>query len=573
MKSEHLSQDKNVIDRVLLLSFILLILVFSTFKIFQDDDIFWHLATGKYIVENKSIPSSEVFSYTESDVKWIPFEWGWDLVTYSIYNLGGFVALSLFRTLLITATFGFLLMAMKKLKVSTGLIYFSLLLVAIALLPRMSIRPHLFSYLGYAYLIYIFTIVRIEENKFWLLYSIPFVFLLWANIHMSVMLSFVVFILFVIFFFRKEKSNRTPNQKNIRKIFIILIATTVAMIINPHHINTYIYAYEHSSMDMLQNINEWRSPFASDRGIYNIIYFLFLALSLYALYNLWKKKDYFSSLVIILTAVNSFRAVRFTAEFLILSVVFIVVAYDYLYRKAFTEKIHRIINGTITILIILLLYFSYTNVFYSKVIKSNYRETGFGINERFFPVKMFDFIRRVGVEQIGSKPFNSLNIGGYFVWNFPDRKNFIDSRNVSEKRYDLYKEINATRVGFDTKLKQLGIDYVLYSVPTMTLNASILEKTIISYLSTNSDWKLIYWDDISFLFVKNEMKFANLIEQNEYKYLNPYKFIFQTKEFLDTYQKDKNRFMQEVIRKQNEDPESKILKDIVKKLNIEVKIN
>lgn len=572
MKSDFLNQDKGVIDKILLLLFILLIIVFSTFKIFQDDDIFWHLATGRYIVENKSIPSTEIFSYTESDVKWIPFEWGWDVVTFGIYNLGGYIALSLFRSILIIATFYLLLITMKRLGVSTSLIYFSLLLVAIALLPRMSIRPHLFSYLGYAFLIYVITVVRTEENKFRLLYSIPFVFLLWANIHMSVMLSFVIVILFAVFYYRKEKNSKVPDQNRIKTIFIVLITTIIAMLINPHHINTYIYAYEHSSMDMLQNINEWRSPFASDRGIYNIIYFLFLVLSIYSVYKLWKKKDYFSSLIIILTAGNSFRAVRFTAEFLILSVVFIVIVYEPIFKKLFSEKRLRVINGALAVIIVFMLYLSYTNVLYSKVIKSNFRETGFGVNEKFFPVKMLNFVRENGVEQIGNKPFNSLNIGGYFIWNFPEKKNFIDSRNVSEKRYDLYKELNATRVSFEGKLKQLGIDYVLYSVPIMTLNASVLEKSIIPYLSASADWRLIYWDDISFLFVKNETKFANLIKQYEYKYLNPYKYIFQPKEFLEAYQNDRDRFMMEIIRKQNEDPQSKILKDIIKRLNIEIKI-
>ncbi|MGB9697452.1 MAG: hypothetical protein ACP5P3_07780 [Ignavibacteria bacterium] len=573
MKPGHLSQNKNITDNILLLLFILLLIVFSTFKVFQDDDIFWHLATGRYIVENKSIPSTDIFSYIESDTKWIPFEWGWDVATFAIYNLGGYVALSLFRTLLIIATFGLLLMTMKKLELSTGLIYSSLLLVAIALLPRMSIRPHLFSYLGYAFLIYIITVVRTDENKFRLLYSIPFIFLVWANVHMSVMLSLVVVVLFAVFYYRKEKNNKTPNQNKIKTILIILIATAIAMIVNPHHINTYIYAYEHSSMDMLQNINEWRSPFASDRGIYNIIYFLFLALSVYSVYKLLKKRDYFPALVIVLTAANSFRAVRFTAEFLLLSVVFIVIAYEPIFRKVFSEKQLGIINGGLTIIIVLLLYFSYTNELYSKVIKSNFRETGFGINEKFFPVKMFDFIRKTRIEQIGSNPFNSLNIGGYFIWNFPERKNFIDSRNISEKRYNLYKELNAVRSGFDARLKQLGIDYILYSAPTMTLNASVLEKTIIAYLSTSPEWKLLYWDDISFLFVKNETKFANLIKQYEYKYLNPYKYIFQSKDFIESYNNDKDGFMQEVIRKQSEDFQSKILRDIVKRLNIEVKIN
>lgn len=567
--------DFKKTQNLLLLVFFILLTVFSTFKIFQDDDIFWHLATGRYIVENATIPSTDVFTYTPGDVQWIPFEWGWDVITYGIYNAGGYVSLSIFRTILLIGTFIFLVLSLRKLGVNHTLIYISLLLVSIAILPRMSIRPHLFSYLGYAFLVYIFTIVKLDEGKIKLLYIIPVVFLFWANMHMSVMLSFVVLVLFIAFYYFREKKRKTPGVKNIRIMLLVLLATFLAMMINPHHINTFIYAYEHSTMDMLQNINEWRSPFSSDRGIYNVIYFLFLILSVYSLFDLAKKKDYFPILVIILTAINSFRAVRFTTDFLLFSVVFVTVSLDSLWKKVVSEKHLSVVNIILVIFSLVLSYFSYTNDFYSKVIKSNFRETGFGINEKFFPVKMFDFIKATKLEQIGSKPFNSLNIGGYFVWSFPGQKNFIDSRNVSEKRYNLYKELNAARIGFDAKLKQLGIDYVLYSVPTMTLNPSILEKSIIGYLSTSAEWKLLYWDDISFLFVKNEMKFANLINQYEYKYLNPYKYIFyisQPKDFLESYNKDKEGFMREVSRKQEEEPQGKILNYIINKLNIEVKV-
>lgn len=558
----------------LLVAFIILLTIFSTFKIFQDDDIFWHLATGRYILENKSIPSTDIFTYMDTDIKWIPCEWGWDIITYSIYNFGGYVALSIFRTLLLIMTFVFLILSLRNLNVNQFLIYVSLLLVSIAILPRMSIRPHLFSYLGYAFLIYVFTSVNLDEKKFKLLYIVPIVFLFWANIHMSVMLGFAIVLLFTVFYLIKKK---TYNLKQVKFTLWILVVTFLMMMINPHNIYTYIYVYENLSADMLQNINEWRSPFSSDRSVYNIIYFLFLILSVYSMFYLIKKKDYFPLLVIVLTSVNSLKAVRFIPDFLLLSIVFITASLGPLWEKVVLRKhtysINRILNITLLIIFLGLSYFSYTNEFYSKFIKSNFRETGFGINERFFPVKMFNFMKETNLEQIGSKPFNSFNIGGYFVWEFPGLKNFIDSRITSEKRYNLYRELNGVNVGFEAKLKQLGIDYVLYNIPTMTLNASVLDKTIIAYLSTNPDWKLLYWDDISFLFVKNEMKFTNLIKQYEYKYLNPYKYIFQSKNFFESYNNDKNGFVQEVMRKQSEDPQSKILKDIIRRLNIGIKVN
>ncbi|MBN1582364.1 MAG: hypothetical protein JXA89_16780, partial [Anaerolineae bacterium] len=36
-----------------------------------DPDFWWHLATGRYIVETGTIPRHDVFSYTATDHKWI----------------------------------------------------------------------------------------------------------------------------------------------------------------------------------------------------------------------------------------------------------------------------------------------------------------------------------------------------------------------------------------------------------------------------------------------------------------------------------------------------------------------
>ena len=43
-----------VFDYALLAAFAVFIVFFTTFKISGDDDVFWHLATGRYIVAKVS---------------------------------------------------------------------------------------------------------------------------------------------------------------------------------------------------------------------------------------------------------------------------------------------------------------------------------------------------------------------------------------------------------------------------------------------------------------------------------------------------------------------------------------
>ena len=92
-------------DYGLFILFSIFIILLTTFKITGDDDVFWHLATGRYIVENHHVPSADIFGYVTNGQQWMPFEWGWDVLTYGIYNLGGYTALSVFRTLIFLLIF------------------------------------------------------------------------------------------------------------------------------------------------------------------------------------------------------------------------------------------------------------------------------------------------------------------------------------------------------------------------------------------------------------------------------------------------------------------------------------
>ncbi len=78
------------------ISLIICVFFIVSYKITFDDDFFWHLASGRFIVENKYVPDKDVFGHVTSGVEWIPFEWGWDVLTYSLYEIGGYNAILLF---------------------------------------------------------------------------------------------------------------------------------------------------------------------------------------------------------------------------------------------------------------------------------------------------------------------------------------------------------------------------------------------------------------------------------------------------------------------------------------------
>lgn len=68
-------------------------------------DVWWHLATGRWIVEKGAIPREDPFSYTRSGAPWRYVSWTADLALYGLWRLGGAGALCLAKGALAGITF------------------------------------------------------------------------------------------------------------------------------------------------------------------------------------------------------------------------------------------------------------------------------------------------------------------------------------------------------------------------------------------------------------------------------------------------------------------------------------
>ena len=55
----------------------------------DDMDTWWHMAAGRWIVENGRVPYTDTLSYTVPDNPWINLQWLFDVLLYGVYSLGG----------------------------------------------------------------------------------------------------------------------------------------------------------------------------------------------------------------------------------------------------------------------------------------------------------------------------------------------------------------------------------------------------------------------------------------------------------------------------------------------------
>jgi len=573
-KDSAVPAENKYVTYGLLGLFLVLVFFAVSYQISGDDDLFWHLATGRYIVENKVVPDKDVFGHITSGTEWIPFEWGWDILTYGLYNIGGYNAILLFRSLAFCFIFLLLYLLLRKFKVNSFLSVFTLFVLLVAIMDRFSPRPHILTYIFFVVLLCIllsYKYIDREKYRKWL-YFVPLIFLLWANSHMGVLAGGLILFVFTITetitYFKPSSFTsveiKALGKNELRNLWIIAIASAFMLLINPHGINTYIYAYSHTKMKMLESVNEWQSPFSSklDFGFIITLYKIFIFSGILVLYYAFKKKDLLFALMYISFAIYSVRAIRFTVDYELIMSVFIIISISYILSKIRSVDFRRIFNGNIlkgalAVFIIYIITLIPNNEIYQKI--KYYRVSGWGINSDFIPVQLFDFMKE---NKISGTPYNHFGTGGYLVWNFPNEKNFIDSRNLNDEIHSEYDAIMVMQPGFERKLEERGVDYVVYLDPDLIRRPNELKRLITSYLSNSKKWKLLFWDDKSMLFVKDISKFADVITKYEYKIIDPYDFLFNKPEFENRIKLDPDAAGTELKRKQDSEPNGYLFQNL-----------
>ena len=548
-----------------------LIIFFGISKITGDDDIFWHLATGKWVIEHRTIPAHDVFGLISQDQTWIPFEWGWDVVSYALYSLtGNYMGVQLLPVLIYLVIFTLLVSIMRKLKITPSLILLILLLTLIVSLDRLTPRPHVISLLGITLIIYLYTnsrysVPRTIKRLWWL----PVIFCLWTNAHPGVITGFLLlFILYlseiVFFFAQRGKSTASVlyplDVKSLLIMGTLVLLCAVGMMLNPQGISTFVYTYTHTQMKLLGVIREWSPPFGADTPSSGPLwaYKIMIVVGGVSIYYSIRRKDFLPILLYVAFGLFSLRAVRFMADFAIGTAIGTAAGLNEISRRYSRPLRFFVESKVLMVILILFMLFSIVTVpgnsFYDRI--NYYRRFGFGIDREFFSTHMMDFLKKNGIK---GNVFNNLDIGGLLMWERFGEKNFIDSRNLSDDHAKEYYSILTMQPGFEEKLKRYDIDYVVLHLHDLLSSPNVMQLSLISYCSTHRDqWKLVYWDDRAFLYLKNVPKFNGVIRQYEYKMFDPYLYAFRRSEFDSLRTANPIVVQGEIRRKLTEDPEGKI---------------
>lgn len=156
------------------------LLLNSAALLLNDPDTYWHLAAGRWIVENRTFPHTDPFSWTHNGEPWITMEWLAQVSYLGAKNVAGWTGVSTLAAAAIATAFGLLTRAL--LRRLTPLPVLLLVLPAIILtFPHMLARPHVLAFpVMVAWTAGLVRAVDEDRPPPWLLLPIMVV---WANVH------------------------------------------------------------------------------------------------------------------------------------------------------------------------------------------------------------------------------------------------------------------------------------------------------------------------------------------------------------------------------------------------------
>ncbi len=342
------------------LYFFVPIFVSTILNIDRENDIWFLLNHGKYVLQN-GFPTIEPFSMHQG-FSFVMQQWLSAVIFYLVYNfLGkyGLFLLMIFVNILILFLLYKLCMKLSDNRFRLSVIISSIttILLEIFLLPR----PQIFTYVNLISVLYIMeSVYRNKSSK--LVYLLPLISLLQINLHASLWFLLFLFMLPYIIYFIIAKI-KDKKSYHLSKLFIIIIVMFLVGFINPYGIKNISYVFTSYGDFYINNmVIEMFSPFRM-LGINNFaFYYVYLILFFtIAIYIVNKKGELFLPHMLLFIGVSylAITSLRNAALLIIGTIPFLAWYLKNLFPK--TKEKKAVLNSKskiqyISIIIFLLIY-------------------------------------------------------------------------------------------------------------------------------------------------------------------------------------------------------------------------
>jgi len=380
----------------------LIVLLVGASHYSADPDIWWRLKTGEWILEHAQVPLYDIFSEGGAGRVWIEFNWLFDVIIYLLYKATGSYSGVVFYTVVMSSLIYLGVCSLiKDQNINDLAINIISAVVVFGLLPVLTPRPWLISIFLYICVLKILLIYRKSQNNR-LLYFLPPIFCLWANIHIQFLNGLVMIGIFTL------EAGLTKRHITLRPVIIALCASCLATLLNPYGYYLYSVVTQLNDPVYFSHINEFKMP---DFSVPSYWTFPILALAATKLMVRQRRQmdELFLSLLSLLGLVLAFRARR-DIWIALIPLATLVASLLPKQTSELNLKHNSLILGTLVAFLI-----AFTPPVSMQDISKH------------FPVEAVKFLKQ---QKLKGPIYNTFDWGGYLIWSLPEYPVAIDNRNI-----------------------------------------------------------------------------------------------------------------------------------------------
>jgi hypothetical protein len=410
--------------------YVALLFITTSYHLFQwpiiayDADLWYHLNTGRYILDTKSIPDASYFFFLTPPREWINYYWLFQALVYKIFSLAGYQGLIIFRTVVYLFLLAVVFMYLQK-DVKDNRLFAFLVIVFILyflfMIPRyFVVRPHIIAYLSVAIFLYV-----LEYKPGWTP-ILPLVALISINLY-GIMYPVIVLICvaYLIESYVRRIRNKAPFDRKEMLFTVPIVISMCAIFATPHgrsllpvpftptaFSSQYVTELEKLGIEKLLSFNmELFAP--TQVSLFNIL----LLIAVVSFVTALVRRDLRISHLIMFAGglLLLGKGIRFIFYFSLLALPLIKANSP----SALLKENRRLYSLPALCVGVLLLIMPYTFLSHTFA-----KRPAYPVSYKKLPSGVIAFLKHI---KTGGTILNNPDIGGFYEWElYPDYKTFMD---------------------------------------------------------------------------------------------------------------------------------------------------
>ena len=487
----------------------------------SDYDIFWQMATGRWVAQHHTIFSTDVFSYTAQGQPWI-YPAGSGLFFYAASLIGGYSLISWLGAIACVSTIALLLRRGSAVTAAFAII------AVPAIAARTAPRADMFTVVLFAaFLSILWEQYENGTGKLWLL---PLLMVAWVNLH----LGFISGLALACIYAASEairlldRQQRQRTRERLQAALPWLVATLFATLVNPWGWGIYraLIRQEAAMSVHSESITEWARISLTSATLQQALSlhdpassgeWLLLAAAVAAIIAVFRRQ--WSAAVLLAGSVwMAMQHVRFLA---LLACVVVVVggavltpALEDAGSRILDRRLYGIFGGGVAAAFILLAGFRSVDLVSNRYYRTGTEINSFGAGlSWWFPECAMAFIER---EHLPPEVFNGYEAGGFLIWRLGSRyRDYIDGRAIpfGPELFSHLQQILQSPPDspeWQNEADAHGINTVVLSLARY--NGLKYVGSVLPHYCNSQNWRPVYLDEVSAVFVRRLPQTQALIE-------------------------------------------------------------